>query len=690
MDEFSKLNREPMLEMFIFETNQLLEQLEEILLKTEKKGDLLNEDINEIFRNMHTIKGSAAMMMFNNISSIAHSVEDLFYFIRENKLKNLDYSAICDLVLISSDFIRDEIYKISKFKDPDGSEENLVEKIREYLSKLKGNYNGKYEDKEEAVKEENTSEKYYFSSYGIKKDGILIRYKAKVYFDDDCQMENIRAFTIVHNLRNQCEEIFHIPKDIIEDNMTSEYIKNNGFQVFFSSYEETESLRKAFQDALFVKSFEFNEVDDYESDVEPLKDQVQANMVKESENESNINLLCNQGEKEFADKVLSQDIISVNINRLDKLMNIVGEIVITESMVTKNPDLKGLRLDSFNKAARQLNKLTTELQDMVMAIRMVPVSLTFNKMKRIVRDMCKKLDKEIDLEIIGGDTEVDKNIIDQLSDPLMHIIRNSIDHGIESREDRIAIGKSERGKITLEAKSSGGDVWILIKDDGQGLDKDKILSKGREKNLIFKPEIELTDKDIYSLIMLPGFSTNENVTEFSGRGVGMDVVRKNIEKVGGTVIIESNMHIGTTISLKIPLTLAIIDGMEIAVGKSKYTIPIAAIRESFKPDSNNVIEDSNGNEMIMIRGQCYPILRIHKVYKVETAVKSVDKGILVMVEGDSATACIFADKLLGEQQVVVKALPRYIKKVDGLAGCTILGDGSISLILDVDGILEKL
>jgi len=382
--------------------------------------------------------------------------------------------------------------------------------------------------------------------------------------------------------------------------------------------------------------------------------------------------------------------ISVNVHKLDRLMDLVGEMVIAEAMVIQNPDLKGLELNSFQKAARQLSKITSEIQDMVMSIRMVPLSTTFHKMHRIVRDMSKKLGKEVDLEIIGEETEVDKNIIEHISDPLMHLVRNAIDHGIETCEERIANGKTRNGIITLEAKNSGSDVLIIVKDDGKGLDREKIISKASKNGLLHKAAQSMTDKEIFNLILLPGFSTKDDVSEYSGRGVGMDVVVKNIEAIGGSVSIDSIPGKGSTITLKIPLTLAIIDGMTTKVGNSRFTIPTISIRESFRPKENDIITDPDRNEMIMVRGQCYPILRLHEIYRLKTEVIDFAKGILIMVEQDERSVCLFVDELLGQQQVVVKSLPNYIrnyKKITGLAGCTLLGDGSISLILDIAGIV---
>ncbi len=395
-----------------------------------------------------------------------------------------------------------------------------------------------------------------------------------------------------------------------------------------------------------------------------------------------------------------QSLISVNQAKIDQLMDLVGELVTTESMVVGNPDLRGLQLDNFQKSARELRKLTDELQDVVMSMRMVPISGLFQRMNRIVRDMCKKLNKQADLVTEGGDTEIDKTINEAIGDPFMHMVRNSMDHAIEMPEERLAAGKPERGKVILSANNVGGEIVITISDDGSGLDTEKLLKKARENGILTKPESEYTDKEIFGLIMLPGFSTNKEVTEFSGRGVGMDVVRKNIEKVGGTLSIDSKRGQGTTFTIKIPLTLAIVDGMELAVGDSIYTLPINSIKQSFKisdeqmADDRQVILDTDGTEMIMLRGECFPLIRLHRLFGVPTEITELNDGIVIQIENNDKIACIFADELLGEQQVVVKPFPSFLNKYElkklGLSGCTILGDGSISLILDANNLLNLL
>lgn len=635
-----------MLETYIFETNQLVEQLEQLIIDGEKNNDITSL-IDDIFRIMHTIKGSSAMMDYNNISELSHCIEDLFFYIRENNTKNLSFCLICDLILNSIDFIKNELLKIQSGKFPDGNASKEMERIRTFLENIK---KGKVE------------------------------YIAVLYFEDGCEMENIRAYTVVQSLSDFVNITKYIPEDIMEDDEGSiKKIKESGFQIFFDSELDIEIIKTQLENIVLLKKFEILLASDNE---QPCS---KANEMKDFQQENDPQI------KKVPSLKQNQEIINVSIGKTDKLMNLIGELVIAEAMVTENSDLKNLKLDNFKKSARQLKKIIGELQDVAMSIRMTPLSTTFYKMNRIVRDMCNKMNKQVTLEILGEDTEVDKNVIEHISDPLMHLVRNAIDHGIEKSEYREKIGKSLEGVITLEAKNAGSEVLIIVKDDGQGLNKNKILQKAREKGMLIKPIETMTDDEIYNLIFLPGFSTNDAVNEYSGRGVGMDVVTSNIEAINGTVSIESVEGEGTTFTIKIPVSLAIIDGMNIMVGKSFYTIPTSEINESIRINSKDIICDYEGNEMIMVRGECYPIMRLHKYFKIETEITKLEEGILVIVEHHSKKFCIFTDKLLGEQQVVVKTMPNYIKnfkKISGLGGCTLLGDGSISLILDVEGLFK--
>lgn len=673
---------DPMMEVFIFETSQQIEQLEQSVIDAEANKKYSDTSINEIFRIMHTIKSSSAMMLFNNISKVAHSTEDLFYFIRESKTKNIDMPSLSDIVLEGIDFIKLELEKIKNGDIADGVEDSLILKITDHLEVLKQNSNKVIVDKAE----DSSKQQYYITSNKSSQQENNNIFKVKIFFQDLCEMENIRAFTIIHNLRDLTEEFYFKPDDIIENNESSEIIRKEGFEIYLKTELTYKDMESFFDQFAFVDRRELAQLDSDEEYKSNNKADNSGNSI-EIQNSEHVP----EKEVQSVSNHQNQSMISVNVKKLDKLMDLVGELVISEAMVTQNPDLKGLTLDNFDKAAQQLRKISSELQDTVMSIRMVPLGPTFFKMNRIVRDMSKKLNKEIHLDIIGEETEVDKNIIERIGDPLMHLVRNSIDHGIENIEERASVGKTNAGTITLEAKNVGSEVLIIIKDDGKGLNKQKIVNKAIENGVLNKSVEDMTDKEIFNLILLPGFSTKDAVTEFSGRGVGMDVVVKNIESVGGTIQVESVEGEGTTITLKIPLTLAIIDGMNIRVGKSRYTVSTTSIKESFRPKENQVFKDPDGKEMIMIRGCCYQILRLHSYFNVETTVTNINEGIILMMESETKTVCIFADELIGEQQVVVKSLPVYIKnikKINGLGGCTLLGDGSVSLILDVNGLLD--
>ncbi len=703
-----------LLDIYIFETTQLIEQLEQVIIDNEKAGSFTMDAINEVFRIMHTIKGSSAMMMFNNITTVAHSIEDLFYFLRENRPENTDYSRLSDIVLDGIDFIKTEVDKVVEKKNPDGDASELILSIKKFLEELKGNNEKSEESIINEKAYENINEPKKSINVEIPNDLEKNNFKAKVYFEEGCEMEDIRAFGIVNSLQELAENIRHIPEELFGDDNCVETIRKDGFVMSFSTDRGYEEIHKFLVETILVRDVELIQIKEEKGSskvgesalkVEEISEPEALESNNDQENLDNKNVVENHknlrnskstevmnkdkkdGKLDKKSNSSHQSIISVNVSKLDMLMDMIGELVISEAMVIQNPDLKGLAIGNFQKAARQLEKITGELQDIVMSIRMVPLVATFQKMNRIVRDMSKKLSKEVKLKIIGEDTEVDKNIIEHISDPLMHLVRNSIDHGLESPEERIAKGKPEIGTITLEAKNEGGDVFIIVRDDGKGLNREKLLTKARENGLVNRPEEDIIDKEVFSYIFLPGFSTKDKVTEFSGRGVGMDVVAKNIGSVGGIISVDSAPNVGTTMTLKIPLTLAIMDGMIIKVGKASYTIPIKSIKESFRAKEEEIITDPDGNEMIMIRGECYPILRLHRLHKLKTEVENIPDGIIIMVSSDDKSLCIFADELIGQQQVVVKALPEYIKKFNksnnGLSGCTLLGDGSISLILDV-------
>ncbi|QPK64188.1 chemotaxis protein CheA [Methylomonas sp. LL1] len=385
----------------------------------------------------------------------------------------------------------------------------------------------------------------------------------------------------------------------------------------------------------------------------------------------------------------SSSSIRVDTSKIDTLINMVGELVITQSMLSLVGEHFELsKLDQLKNGLSQLERHTRELQESVMNIRMLPISFVFSRFPRLAHDISSKLGKKIELKLVGEHTEVDKTVVELLSDPLVHLVRNSLDHGIEMPDVRVAAGKPETGTVTLEAYHRGGNIVIEVSDDGKGLDKDKLKAKAIEKGLI-EPDAILTDKQTFELIFMPGFSTAEKLTDISGRGVGMDVVRRNIQALGGNIEIISTLGKGSTISIHLPLTLAILDGQSIAVGDETYIVPLGSIIESLNIKEDRVNRVIGKGETFLLRGQYLPIIRMHEIFNVTTAKHTkLSEGLLVVVEGQGVRCGLFVDDLLGQQQVVIKSLEANYRRVEGVSGATILGDGSVALILDIPGLVR--
>ena len=681
---------EGMLDTNLLETESLLDKLDEMLIADEKIGDFSSDDVNEIFRIMHTIKGSSAMMEFTPISNIAHHIEDMFFFIRDKGmdcLSNEQKNELFDLMFRSEDFLRGALEKVKAGDPLDENIEEFAEEINNFLAKISGKESGNTKTASGAGRAQGTVERV------LPNDPKAIKF-IHVFLDQGIGMENLRAFMIVNALKEYDLDFRYYPSDMDTNSETAQVIVDDGFFLAFEKEEVLEKGEKVLREQSHILSYEI--VDAKKSEVKTEeKENISVQNPKQNKEKEAAPQPQNTQQKSTAP--VKQSLISVNLQKLDSLNDLVGEIVITESMVTSSPVLRMLpqeSLDNFMKSARQLRKLTDDLQDIAMSLRMVSISGVFQKMNRIVRDMKQKLGKDVKLTIIGEDTEVDKTIVDSLQDPLMHIVRNSMDHGIETtKEERIAAGKDAQGELILSASHTSSEVIITVEDDGYGMNPEKLLDKAEEKGLLYKPRSEYSKKEALGLIMLPGFSTNKSVTEFSGRGVGMDVVKKNLESVGGAISISSELGKGSTFTMKIPLTLAIMDGMKVNVGDTIFTIPIVNIRQSFKIDDAEVVFDENGNEMVKRMDVFYPIVRLNNFYGIEGKYTDLADGVLIWVEANDKSCCLFVDDLIGEQQVVVKPLPAYFNafdlKANGINGCSILGDGNICIILDVLGLYSQ-
>jgi two-component system, chemotaxis family, sensor kinase CheA len=379
--------------------------------------------------------------------------------------------------------------------------------------------------------------------------------------------------------------------------------------------------------------------------------------------------------------------IRVNIEKVDKLINLVGELVITQSMVAQliagfTPD----RLPHLEEAVTQMERHTRELQERVMAVRMVPIRTLFSRFPRVVRDLAQAQHKQVVLDTSGEETELDKTVIEQIGDPLTHLVRNAIDHGIEPPDMRQQAGKPETGHLYLKAYQQSGNIYIEVADDGKGLDRDRIMAKAVQHGLVGADQA-LTDEEVFALIFRPSFSTAEKVTEVSGRGVGMDVVKRNVEALSGSLTIHSERRRGTTFKIKLPLTLALLDGQLLQVGGESYVMPLVSIVESMRPRQGSLNRVLGEAEAITIREQVLPLLRLHRLFHVTPRSDDPTQGLVVIVEHDGRKVALLVDELLGQQQVVIKSLEANFKKVDGVSGATILGDGCVALILDVPGLV---
>lgn len=773
---------ESMLDTFVFESSELLENLDDILMRTEN-SELGADDIAEIFRVMHTIKGSAAMMGLKNMSELAHAVEDIYFVIRENPELECDRPQLYELSFTTSDYLKNEIENLSDESIPLTDFSEFIERLHGFAKYLTDLSKGEAAappsagGSEQSIfppdePEEIRTVKVTFSEtcmmpairamvlmnsigaeaevvstipadleedsaddgirangfiikllcdnmdavLGVLKDGVDVETAEElkrpaasaapapeekkpdlpagsaeegvstylVRFEESCMMPAIRAMVLVNSLVKEGELIRTIPDNLERDEAEEEIVKN-GFRIEIKAKDPDEVLA-ILKDGLNVLSAD---------KLEPPKAQAEEEKTAEAA-EAAAPAKAAAAPKKDAGGAHggSGSIISVKLEKLDRLLDLVAEIVITESGVTSNPDLKQFsgNLDRFQKSARELKKLTDELQDVVMSIRMVPVQTAFQKMNRVVRDMNKTLGKNVNLVFIGAETEADKSVVDILGDPLMHIVRNAVDHGIESPEERAAAGKTEPATVTLSAGYESGEVVISCEDNGAGMDPKKLLAKGKKNGILTKPENEYTDAECYELIMTAGFSTNETVTEYSGRGVGMDVVRKNIETVGGKMSIDSELGKGSKFTIRIPLSLSIIDVLDVTANGAELSVPLSSVKEIFKAEEQNLLKDPDGTELVMVRQKCLRVIRLADAFELTGERIPLTDGIMLYCSEGDREAVIFADELSSDQQVVVKPLSILLNKYDlkrkGLAGCSILADGSITLITDINALLK--
>lgn len=634
---------------FLSETYDHLEDSESSLLSIEEDACDL-ELINAIFRSIHSIKGSAGFLGLTKMQKLSHELETLLDNARKGEIAvNQEIINVC---LNSIDVLRKLRENLSirvdkelgKIADSASQEQpvNIKPSIDEILS---------ITNKQAESKETEEDAKVDCVGEILLDDGVVAQEQLdKVLKEKDRKIGEILVDQGAATPKK-------IEEAVKEQKPLGEVLVKKGA---ITKPQLKEALKE--QDTMVGELL--------------MKDGA---ATPENVNEA---LQTQQNQRKA---MLQSRTIKVDTAKLDNLFDMVGELVISNTLITG--EMMSLTDNKTSKNLSQLNKITKDIQDQVMSMRMVPLKQTFQKMARLVRDVSLQAGKKIKLQISGEETELDKNVIEEIADPLVHILRNSVDHGVEPEEERIAKGKPGEGAILLSAYHKGGNIVIEIEDDGRGLQREKILKKALETGLV-KDKSALNDSQIYSLIFAPGFSTADKVTNISGRGVGTDVVKKNIEKLRGKVEVDSTEGKGTTFTIKLPLTLAIIDGIVVKVGSAIYILPTISIEESISPKKEEISTIKEQGEVVNMRGTLFPLVRLHKLYNIKDAKTNPCEAIVIIVESEQGRYSILVDELVGQQQVVIKSLGERFKKVKGISGGAILGDGRVGLILDTSGIRE--
>ncbi len=662
-------------QLFFEESSEGLDIMESGLLSLEA-GESDHETINTIFRAAHSIKGGSGTFGLTAVSDFTHLMETLLDEMRDGR-RQVATDSIA-VLLESVDCLREMLAAIQQQQAVD------EQKVAEQKKRLEQVLTGKGQARETTAE---LSESALATQTGHGQQRFEVTFKPHLTM---LQTGNdpVRIFRELKTLGAfDCQLDFSSLPDFYDLEATNSYlswrlsiqgdIKQTEIEEVFEWVEDECDLTIRSHTAALSVAPEPLE--------KPTSSQTSQAITLPVKSESSKKKPTRPKSK----TAKSSGSIRVDTRKIDALINMVGELVITQSMLSLiGEDFDMSKLDQLNHGLSQMERHTRELQESVLSIRMLPISFVFSRFPRLVHDISNKLGKKIQLEMIGEQTEVDKTVVEMLSDPLVHLVRNSLDHGIEMPEERVAAGKPETGRVILQAFQRSDNIVVEIKDDGRGLDKEKLKAKAIEKGLIDEHSI-LTEQQIFELIFMPGFSTAETLTDISGRGVGMDVVKQNIQALGGKIKIHSEPGKGTTISIFLPLTLAILDGQSIAVGEERYILPLGAVIESLHVDDSQVNQMVGGAETIEIQDEFIPIIRLHQIFDIpEARAKKLTEGLVVIAEGQGVKCGLFIDRLLGQQQAVIKSLEENYRKVDGISAATILGDGSVALILDLPGLVK--
>lgn len=645
------MNKNDYLELFFEETREHLQLLNEGLLRIEQNPSD-EEPIHEIFRAVHTIKGMAATMGFEQITELSHKMENLLGKIRDKEM-NLSPN-ISDLLFDCVDKLEQMIDNINDNKEMD---------ISQLLSQLTYLEKQDLSQENPAPQDDALLNEYENKVIIEAQKQNLNVYKCIINVSPECIMKAVRVFMVFKSL----EEIGEIIKSIPHSQDLEDEKFDNQFTVFLVSSKDASVIENTINNISEVSVDKIEIVGERNEKIT-----ISENMTKKDQKENNVS----------KSNTKVHQTVRVDINKLDKLMNLVGELVINKTRledIFRTNDIK-----SLNETVEQIDRITSELQNVVMNVRMVPIEQVFNRFPRMVRDLSKELGKEINLIMEGKETELDRTVIDEIGDPLVHLLRNAIDHGIEKPEIRERKGKNKEGTLKLIARQEGNSVVIIVQDNGQGIGAEKIKQKALERELFTAKELEQMDHNsIINLIFSPGFSTAEAVTDVSGRGVGLDVVKSKIHALSGSVYVESKEGEGTKFTIKLPLTLAIIQALLVKVGGEIYAVPLANIDETTVIE-DELIKNIQGQEVMVLRGKVLPLIRLAKVLDVKDTqdLETNELYVVVVRKGDKQVGLV-VNELIGQQEIVITSLGKLLSGIPGIAGAAILGDGKVSLILDI-------
>lgn len=688
------------LEIFLDETKEHLQSLSDQFMILEQEPDNM-DTINEIFRSAHTLKGMAGTMGYKRMQTLTHDMENVFSEVRNNTIK-VD-SAMVDLLFQCLDALEEYTENIQNTSDEgDNDNEHLIKALNDYLAAKESEAGASAPEKPKAEQPapaasaqpapEKTSdpakEKWRDIKIGDTEHVIAEAVKqgkkcfgVTVYVQESCILKAARAFLVYKALEELGDIILSVP--------SAQDIEDERFDFDFSMIILTDADAEAVHKAVMnVSEIDSAYVGEIEVAPAPEKEEAPAIVAEESQVQEAKTTAPAKQEKKPVGKPIVNRTVRVDIEKLDVLMNLVSELIIAKNSLVSTSTQEGMLTNSvFNEQIEYLESVTTNLHESVMKVRMVPIESVLQKFPKMIRDLSKKLDKKMQLFMSGEETELDRTVVDEIGDPLMHLLRNSADHGLESAQVRKERGKPEVGSIFLDAYQDGNNVIIEVRDDGNGIDVDAVRRKAIERGVITEEQGEnMTDKDIVGLLFLPSFSTAKKVTDVSGRGVGLDVVKSKIESLSGEVEVKTKLGEGSTFIIRLPLTLAIIQALMVEVGGEKYAISLGSIQtiEDVEPSEIRYVQ---AKEVINLRGTVIPLIRLNDVLD-NTSTKSPEDNLTVIIvkKGDKLAGLV-VDELMGQQEIVIKSLGKYINKCKIISGATILGDGEIALILDTNALL---